>query len=185
MATLLFVVFLACVLSTAAFAVMGAVSDFRGFVIPNEYSLIIIAGFALAYAAMYFGPAKHEVFFSLNSHLIAAGIMFVITLGLYFARIIGAGDSKFAAAAALWAGLQGLSAFLFFMALVGGLLGAATLYLKKRKPFANPPAGSWLDKAQQGQNTVPYGIAIAAGLLVAMCQNGLLDFARWVRILGV
>ncbi len=184
MTLLIFTLFLFCVITTAAFAVLGGVSDFRGLVIPNLYSLIVLACFAVAFTGVAYGLNVTGVFHALISHLSAAGVIFVITMGLYVARMIGAGDSKFATALALWAGLEGLSAFLFFMAVMGGVLAAFTLYFRKSKPFKNPLAGSWIEKAQNGENSVPYGIAIAAGALVALLQNGFLSWQSWELILN-
>jgi Flp pilus assembly protein protease CpaA len=68
--------------------------------------------------------------------------------------------------------MKGLVVFLFYMALMGGLLGIAALVMKKKQPFKNPPEGSWAQKAQSGKSVVPYGIAITFGAWCAFFHTG-------------
>jgi prepilin peptidase CpaA len=167
------IVFLACILVTVAMAGLAAWSDFKGMVIPNIYSGVIIGAFALAYLVVWFlGPVS--VFSSPLSHLLAALVVFLITAVMFALKSIGAADSKLATAFAVWVGIKGLPAFLFYMTLAGGLLALATLALKKWKPFKNAPAGSWLARAQAGESNVPYGIAISMGGLASFLYLGYL-----------
>lgn len=62
--------------------------------------------------------------------------------------------------------------FLFYMALVGGVLGLVALALRKWKPVKNPAEGSWIARVQAGENKVPYGAAIAAGALASFVELG-------------
>jgi prepilin peptidase CpaA len=87
--------------------------------------------------------------------------------------MIGGGDSKLGTALALWAGLRGLLPFVFYMALVGGILGIAALVLYKLKPFKNPRVGGWIEQAQLGANAIPYGIAISAGAWASFFHTGI------------
>ena len=73
--------------------------------------------------------------------------------------ILGGGDVKLLAAAALWLGAAALMPFLMATALAGGLLAVAFL--------------AWaLVRRDRGRVALPYGIAIAAGG-VAMTGGGL------------
>lgn len=163
------VLFLFCLLLALGVGVLSGLSDIRGMVIPNAYSLIIGASFFIAFAGLYM-VGKGHVFASLYGHLLAAGLMFAATLLMFVTRTMGAGDSKLATVFALWAGLKGLAPFLLFTALGGGLLALAAIILQKKKPFSSPSKGSWMERVQNGESKVPYGVAIVFGALVAFYQ---------------
>ncbi|MBI1301681.1 MAG: hypothetical protein GC137_08495 [Alphaproteobacteria bacterium] len=163
----LLIIFLICVFVTLAIGALAGMSDIKTLTIPNNYSLIVIGAFCMAYAALYIG-GKHEVVFSsIWSHLISAGVAFLVTFVLFALKIIGAGDSKFATACALWISAKYIPVYLFFMTLAGGVLGAFALYVKRKKPFAAPAEGGWLHQVQNGVDKVPYGVAISFGMLLA------------------
>lgn len=168
---ILLVVFLICVFVTLVIGGLASLSDSRSMTIPNSYSLYIISAFLIAYGVLYIG-GQSDVFGSFLSHIISAVLAFVVTLGLFAVRMIGAGDSKFATACALWLSAKYLLVFLFYMTLFGGLLGGVALYIKRKKPFKNPKEGSWVAQVQGGADKVPYGVAISFGMLVAFIQAG-------------
>ncbi len=168
---ILLIIFLICVFVTLVVGGLAALSDIKSMTIPNVYSLYVIAAFFVAYGALYLG-GQQDVFSPFLSHIISAALAFVVTLGLFAMRIIGAGDSKFATACALWLGVKSLLAFLFYMTLSGGVLGIVALYIKRKKPFKSPVEGSWVYQVQGGADKVPYGIAISFGMLVAFMHAG-------------
>ena len=174
-----FLFFFFGLLVTIGMCVLAAWSDFKGFRIPNMVSLIIIAAFAVAFGVTTLTGQDAIIFSALKSHLIAAGVVLLVTMLLFSLGALGAGDSKFATAVALWVGLPGLAAFLFYMAVIGGLLGGISLVLKRVKPLKNPPAGTWLAKAQAGHNAVPYGIAIAIGAVLGLAFHGYFNLETW------
>lgn len=149
--------------------VMACISDIRSLRIPNAYSLIVIACFIPAWIA------EPRNFVPLWDHLAAMVIIFGITYAMFTAGMMGGGDSKFGTALGLWVGLKGLLPFVFYMALVGGLLGAVALGLRNRKLFRNPGPGSWVEQLQLGKNAVPYGVAISLGSWVSFLHTGFLD----------
>ncbi|MDP2206038.1 MAG: prepilin peptidase [Alphaproteobacteria bacterium] len=149
-----------------ATTLLSCISDVQRLRIPNTYVLIVLGSFAVAFAL---SPSSFGVWW----HPFAAGGVFlVITYVMFAFNMLGAGDAKLGAALALWVGLPGLMAYVMYMAIVGGLLGVASLFLKKRKPFKNPREGSWVATVQGGGNAVPYGIAITTGAWGAMLHNG-------------
>ncbi len=160
------IIFLAGIFLALGVGVLAGVSDLRRLIIPNSYSVIVIAGFALCYGALYFG-GRSDVFGSLSSHVLSAVIMFLVTFALFSFGVLGAGDSKFGSACALWVGVKFLPIFLFYMTLCGGVLGLLALYIKHNKPFESPTPGGWVEKVQTGADKVPYGVAIFCGLLAA------------------
>lgn len=166
-----FVVMFACVVALG-FGVSAAWSDIKSMTIPNSYSIFITVSFVISFLFVSFFAKDTEYFFSWQNHVIAGFAIFAITYGLFFFGLIGGGDAKLLSAFAFWVGLQGLMPMLFYMAIVGGLLGAVTLLLGRFKPLKTTPAGSWLEKAQNGEKKIPYGIAIFIGALMAFLHNG-------------
>ncbi|MDY0028918.1 MAG: prepilin peptidase [Pseudobdellovibrionaceae bacterium] len=176
------VLFLFGVIVTLAMCGVAAVSDFRGFRIPNYVSLVILAAFAVTYVGLMVLGQADVVFHPVMNHIGAALIVFVVTLAMFALKQLGAGDSKFATVIALWVGLQGLIPFLFYMSLSGGLVAAFSLVLKRKKLFAAPAEGSWIAKAQEGHPSVPYGIALAVGALFAFIFIGYFNFSKWEAV---
>jgi Flp pilus assembly protein protease CpaA len=72
----------------------------------------------------------------------------------------------------LWFGAPLLPIFLFYMALAGAVLRGVALYIQRRKPFATPAQGGWIDQIQNGQSKIPYGVAITFGMVVAFIYAG-------------
>jgi prepilin peptidase CpaA len=169
---ILLTIFLIFVFVALGTGVLASISDFRGLVIPNLYSLIVLGSFAACYLLLWLGGRDDDVFGSFVSHIISAAIVFVVTLVMFMLKGLGAADSKLGTAYALWVGLPGLMPFLFYMALAGGLLGLAALALRKWKPVRNPVEGSWVARVQAGESKVPYGAAIAVGALVSFIDLG-------------
>jgi prepilin peptidase CpaA len=128
----------------------AAVSDVRDRRIPNRAVLIILALF-LPWAVVH--PLSSDLW-----ALAAGAIGLAVTYGLYAAGVLGAGDSKLFAAAALFAGMSGLLLLALATALAGGLVAATSLVLRPRRALA---MFSLRGKGDFGRG-VPYGVAIAA-----------------------
>lgn len=170
---LLLIIFLTGLFTVLGAALLAAAADVRGLKIPNMYSLIVIAAFAVSYGLLWaFG--REDVFSSLLSHFLSAFIVFLVTLIMFALKGLGAGDSKLATACALWTGMNGLFVFLFYMTLAGGFLGLSALIIRKTKPFKAPAEGSWIAQVQAGQSKVPYGVAILCGALASFIKLGYL-----------
>lgn len=165
------VIFLMSMFFSLAVGVMSGLSDVRRLKIPNVNSVYVIVAFFVAYVTLWVSGTQ-GVMASPVSHLLSALVTFAITAVLFAMGLLGAGDSKFGTACALWIGVKYLPIFLFFMTLFGGLLGAVTLVIKKKKPFATPMKGGWIDQAQNGADKVPYGVAITFGMLIAFIYAG-------------
>jgi len=161
-----------CVIIALGFGLAAAWSDYNGLTIPNLYSLLVAGAFVPAFLATYFLAPDSNFFQGYASHLIALGVVFAITFALFALKALGGGDSKLCSAYALWVGLEGLAPFLFFMGIVGGVLGLVTLALNKHQPVSKPKKGSWIYNAQRGQKDVPYGIAITLGAIIAFIYTG-------------
>lgn len=165
------IVFLSCVFVALAVGAFAALSDFRGMVIPNVYSLVIFGLFVLCYGVLsVFGGVG--ALSSLSSHLIGFAVVFVLTLVLFAAKVWGGGDQKLISAFAIWFGFSHIPVFLFYTVIFGGVLGVAALVLRKFKPIKAPVQGSWIEQVQAGGNKVPYGIAIFCGALASFVKIG-------------
>jgi prepilin peptidase CpaA len=142
----------------------AAISDIRSRRIPNRTVLAIIALF-LPWALLHWGPWAAWT-------LAAGAIALVVGIGLYAMKIVGAGDAKLFAAAALFAGLDHLVAFGMVTALAGGLVALFTLAANPQRAMTMFVLGG---KGDFGGG-VPYGVAISlAG--AAVVWAGLIRFA--------
>lgn len=129
----------------------AAISDLKGFRIPNRDSVLIAAAFAVAAPALGLGLEAAAW------HVAAAIAAFVVGAILFALKLWGGGDVKLVAAVTLMAGFAGLPRFLLVMALTGGMLSLVLLLLRRL-----PANGSWGARVAASGH-VPYGVAIAAG----------------------
>lgn len=171
-----------CAMIALGFGAAAAWSDFSRLTIPNMYVLSIGLAFIPAFAVAKIMASDVSFFASWSSHLIACGAVFAVTYLLFHFKLIGGGDAKLLTVYGLWVGLSGLMPLFFFMALIGGVLGASTLMLRKWKPVKEPNKGSWIERAQSGAQDVPYGIAIFVGALVAFWQIGYLQPGELIEL---
>lgn len=135
-------------LLAVALLVAAAVTDLGWRRIPNG---LVLALAGLGLVRLGFAFAEGAPVAGLAADLVACLALLVLGAFALQARILGGGDVKLFAAAALWVGLSGLLPFLMRTALAGGLLAVALLIwgLARR------------EKARQ--SSLPYGVAIAVG----------------------
>lgn len=165
------ILYLTGLLVAVACGVMSAWADWKGMTIPNLYPGIIVGAFVVAFTGTYIS-GHEEVFPSLSSQLMSAGIVFAITFLMFLTIKFGAGDSKLLTAYAFWFPPGLLIPFLFSMSVIGAALSLLAIIIKKVKPFEQPAEGSWVAKLQKGESVVPYGIAITGGAIVAFLSHG-------------
>jgi prepilin peptidase CpaA len=123
--------------------------------IPNALSIGVAASFALATPAL---PLS-----LILSHATAGAVVLVVAAICFAFRLMGGGDAKLIAAAALWMGWQDLAPFLLLMAVVGGALGL--LLLVARRVVPAPPQDRWWSPLLARHAGIPYGVAIAAAAI--------------------
>jgi prepilin peptidase CpaA len=88
-------------------------------------------------------------------------------MGLFALRLLGGGDVKLMASACLWLGVTGAGVFLLWTAVIGGLF---CLMLMVARTWLQPYAANgpgWVARLMEPKGDIPYGVAIAAGVLVA------------------
>jgi prepilin peptidase CpaA len=123
--------------------------------IPNWLcGLTLVAGLALATAT--------GGFTGLGSHALHAALALLGGMALFALGGLGGGDAKFYAAAASWFGLGQATLLLVYVALSGlALLIVWFVYRRARRiPIRQ--------KSKDPMDSLPYGIAIAAGTIAAV-----------------
>jgi prepilin peptidase CpaA len=146
----------------AAALCYGCISDIRRLQIPNAVSLALLV---LFFCHHWLLASKD----SLAPHLLAAGLAFLLTFGLYLVGIMGAGDVKLISVLMLWGGVRDGPTFLVVMILIGGLCAGPLLIVRlamQRWPTLQRHIPSRRVKNWARRGIFPYGIAIClAGLI--------------------
>lgn len=149
-------------------ALLGVVlvRDVTSYTIPNTVVLAIAALFLPA-CMLHF----REV--DILSHLLAGLAVLVPGWIMFHFRMFGGGDVKAWAALALWYGLEHLTPMVLAIAIVGGALGITLLAIRMLLPprrAACVPGRTRIRDARMLQRgaPVPYGIAIAVGVLLTI-----------------
>ena len=148
-----------------AMMAFAASSDLLTMTISNRVSLILLAGFfALAAIA---GISAMDML----SHLGAGCVVLVAASGLFCRGIIGGGDAKLAAAAALWLGFDHLLPYLLYASLLGGALSVGLIWFRMAPPPDWLARHDWAQRLHGKDAGVPYGIALAAAALAVYPQT--------------
>ena len=136
---------------------VAAIHDATTYRIPNRVSLAIAALYPVHVLASGGDVAWVGALF-------VAAAVFAAGTVLFAWRVLGGGDVKLLAATALWAGPAGLADLLAITAIGGGLMA---LFMSSSLRFglalALEAAGRPGGRAMVLGNTLPYGVAIAAG----------------------
>lgn len=137
----------------------AALSDAKKLIISNRLCLLLAALFPL-----YVITAPHEMDWLQN--VAVAGVVLLIGFAMFALGLLGGGDVKMLAAAALWAGPKLIATLLVYTTLAGGILAlvfaCAALVrglMNKTDSFGAVP---W------HKTPVPYGLAIACGGVSAL-----------------
>jgi prepilin peptidase CpaA len=141
--------------------IVAALSDFKKLIISNRLCLFLAALFPL-----FVLTAPHDI--AWTQHLMIAGIVLVIGIGMFAMNLLGGGDVKMLAAAALWVGPKMIATLLLFTTFAGGILAfgfACVAFWRARKAYKENTSDevlSWY------KSPVPYGVAIACGGVTAL-----------------
>ncbi|MEZ5810492.1 MAG: prepilin peptidase [Rhizobiaceae bacterium] len=162
--SIIFVVFPFCM----AFA---AISDVLSMTIANRVSVILVLTF------MVVAPMTGMGWDTYLWHLSAGMLVLAVTFGLFAIGGMGGGDAKLLSATAVWMGMgMVLLQYVVYATLFGGALTLAILIYRNSplsvytghmmflRHFANEKAG------------VPYGVALAAGGMIAFPST---ELAMW------
>ncbi|WP_409526849.1 prepilin peptidase [Rhizobium sp. P40RR-XXII] len=147
---------------------LAAISDLLTMTIPNRVSL------ALAIAFFVLAPTYGLPFTEIGIHLAVAGVVFAACFALFALNVMGGGDAKLLAAAALWFGFDlSVVIFLVYVAFIGGVVTVFIVWLRSQASIISAiglPMPSSLTVAKK----IPYGIAIAIGGILAFPSSPLL-----------
>ncbi|QDH75090.1 prepilin peptidase [Brevundimonas sp. M20] len=141
--------------------IVGGLNDLTTMKIPNWISGLLVLSFLPVAFISGLGPVGFAV------HLGVGFAALVVGAGMFALRWIGGGDAKLMAAACLWLGLQGSGMFLVYTGLMGGLF---CLFLMLARGHSRPylaGAPGWVVQLMEPKGDIPYGVAIAAGALLA------------------
>jgi prepilin peptidase CpaA len=147
---------------------IAAISDLLTMTIPNRVSL------ALALAFLTLAPFFGLSFAEIGMHFASAGLVLLACFALFALNVMGGGDAKLLAAAALWFGFDSsLVEFLVYVAFIGGALTVFIVFLRSQ---ANTilAIGLPLPNSLVIAKKIPYGIAIAIGGVMAFPSSPIL-----------
>ena len=142
-----------------AMMAFAASSDLFTMTISNRVSLMLVGGF-FALAAMTGVNAAETLL-----HVSAGCVGLVAAFGLFARGIIGGGDAKLAAAAALWLGFDHLLPYLLLASLLGGALSVGLIWFRMAPLPEWLARQAWVERLHSKDGGVPYGIALAAAAL--------------------
>lgn len=144
-----------------ALVIVGGLKDLTSMKIPNWISGALILAFFPAALVVGLPPMMIAL------HVGVAVLALMIGVGMFALRWLGGGDAKLMAAACLWLGLTGSGMFLLYTALVGGLFGLALMIARTHSRPYLAGAPGWIVQLMEPKGAIPYGVAIAAGALIA------------------
>jgi len=127
--------------------------------ITNRVSLGLVAAFPVV--ALIAGMPAEQMLM----HVGVGAAVLLANMLLFHLRLVGGGDAKLIAVAALWIGYEQLVPFLVYVTIFGGAL-ALLLLVYRRAPAGALPLPEWASRLHKPREGMPYGVAIAAGALV-------------------
>ncbi len=162
-------------------ALLGAAcaTDLRARRIPNPLVVAVLAlGVARAALVAYTGAAADgPLAGGPGAALLGAVVGLAAWLPLYALGVLGAGDVKLFAAVGAWIGPRGVLPASTYAAVAGGVLGAVWFTraaVASRLPLLAHAAGiRGVSAAPRpaGDTRIPYGLAIAAGVLAVVWEQ--------------
>lgn len=139
----------------------AAATDLFTMTVPNRIAILLVAGFFVA--APLAGLGLNDI----GVHLLVGMAALLLAFGCFAMGWIGGGDAKLFAATALWMGPELILAYALTAALIGGALTLLILFWRGM-PLPVAFAGqTWILRLHDAKAGVPYGIALAAGGLLA------------------
>ncbi|HZV84329.1 MAG TPA: prepilin peptidase [Brevundimonas sp.] len=151
-----------------ALAITGGLWDLTSMKIPNWISGALVLLFFPAALVVGLPPMTVAI------HLGVGALALFTGAGMFALRWIGGGDAKLMAASCLWLGLSGSGMFLLYTGLMGGLFCLVLMFARSYSQPYLAGAPQWLTQLMEPKGDIPYGVAIAAGALIAYPASPLL-----------
>lgn len=136
--------------------------DLASYTIPNVLQGLMLGAFVA------FAVAAGMPLGSLGLHVLAGALALVIGFTLFAFGVIGGGDAKLFAAAALWFGLRDLMGFALYASVFGGLLTLGLLSFRKIPLPGVLSRQGWILRLHEERGGIPYGAALAAGAFAVL-----------------
>jgi len=152
----IFAIFGACL-------VTAALCDFTGLKVPNALTA--------PFAAVGVGVVALQTPDDAMITLAAALAVFLIGWALFAFGVMGGGDGKLMAATAIWLGPFALLDFAVLIALFGGMLALAVLFLHRAERYQVLLGPVWMERLSAPRPPVPYALAIAPAGIVAFLRH--------------
>lgn len=144
-----------------ALTIVAGLKDVTSMTIPNWISLALVVGFFPAALAVGLAPL------AILAHVGVGVAALVVAMLLFALKVFGGGDAKLMAATCLWMGVSGTSPFVLWTAVIGGLFGLGLILARRHAQPMAAGAPAWVGALMQPKGAIPYGVAIAAGALIA------------------
>ncbi len=148
-----------------ALLIIAAVHDLLTFRIPNWVSLALLGLFLVV------APFAGLSWTIIGSHLALGAALLLVGMAMFAMNLLGGGDAKLLAAVGVWMGWLALPVYLVWAAIIGGLLALAVLTFRRTPLATMISATPWISRLHDKQAGIPYGIALAAGALIALPQT--------------
>jgi prepilin peptidase CpaA len=145
----------------AGLLIYAACTDIASLTIPNWVSLALAALFVPL--ALIFRMPLNEI----GVHLLFGLALLGVGFFLFQANVIGGGDAKLLAAAAIWTGFPAFLPFIAWTAIAGGVVALALVGARKwvARSESQP---AFVNRLLTPDSGVPYGVAIMLGGLMAL-----------------
>ncbi|WP_374515908.1 prepilin peptidase [Brevundimonas sp.] len=151
-----------------ALVIVGGLNDLTTMKIPNWISGLLVLSFFPAALVVGLPFSDMAVHVGVGTLALFAGA------GMFALRWIGGGDAKLMAAACLWLGVSGSGMFLLWTGVAGGVFCLALLFARfHARPYLASAPG-WVAQLMEPKGDIPYGVAIAAGALLAWPESPLM-----------
>lgn len=137
----------------------AAATDLLTLTIPNKITLAVAAAFFLV------APFAGLTWAAFFTHLGVGAAVLVLAIAMFSFNLIGGGDAKLLAAAALWMGSEQFLPYVTLVALCGGALAIAILLYRRTDVPAFLAGHSWATRLHDAKTGIPYGLALAAAAL--------------------
>lgn len=152
------------VLAVSAVVAMAALQDIWRLQISNLFPIAVVALFVAWLFAVGFDWSIWQ-----NCAL----FLFTLGIGTFaFSRgVLGGGDVKLLAATSLWFDIQGSASFFLYTAIGGAVLTLLFVIVRRMLPtYVLERAGA---AALRPRGPIPYGVAIAAGAILALTSGAM------------
>lgn len=145
----------------AGLLVYAACTDIASLTIANWVSIALAGIFVIA--ALLTGMPLDQI----GLHFLFGFGVLAVGFFLFQANVIGGGDAKLLAAAAIWTGFPAFPAFMFWTAIAGGVIALSLIAARRWVPQVEG-GPDFVNRLLTPGSGVPYGVAIMAGGLAAL-----------------